>query len=254
MLNAGSVLGWVMLVGLLVDLVAIGVTGAAPPTDGRTLLLLLAAGIGNVVGLLLFFAALRIGKVGILAAIASTEGAMAALLSVVAGERLRAGVIALLTLVLAGVLLSALGPSHPVAGERKVLAAALALGAALGSGGSIYLTGHVSSDLSIAWATLPPRLVGVVAIAIPLALTGRLQRSRRAAPYLVIAGVAEIAGFWSYSAGARQSIAVAAVLASMFASVTVLGAFVLFRERLTRHQLAGVALVAVGVAALAATR
>ena len=44
------------------------------------------------------------------------------------------------------------------------------------------------------------------------------------------------------------------MLASQFAGLAALAAFVLFRERLTRVQLAGVVAIAVGVAVLSALR
>jgi uncharacterized membrane protein len=46
------------------------------------------SGIGNVAGLLLDYAALRIGKLGFVAPILAPEGAIAALISAAAGERL----------------------------------------------------------------------------------------------------------------------------------------------------------------------
>jgi multidrug transporter EmrE-like cation transporter len=52
--------------------------------------------------------------------------------------------------------------------------------------------------------------------------------------------------------GSRHSIAVSAVLASQFAALAAVTAFVLFHERLTRVQLAGIAVIAVGVAVLSA--
>ena len=48
----------------------------------------------------------------------------------------------------------------------------------------------------------------------PLALTGRLEITRRALPLVVASGVCEVLGFYSYTTGARHGIAVAAVLAS----------------------------------------
>jgi drug/metabolite transporter (DMT)-like permease len=59
-----------------------------------------------------------------------------------------------------------------------------------------------------------------------------------------------VVGFWSFSLGAREGIAVASVLASMFAPISAIAAFVVFRERLGRRQIAGIALIALGVAAL----
>ena len=59
-------------------------------------------------------------------------------------------------------------------------------------------------------------------------------------------------GFVCYAVGARDSVAIAAVLGSQFAAVASVAADVLFRERLTRLQLAGAVVIVVGVAALTA--
>jgi drug/metabolite transporter (DMT)-like permease len=83
---------------------------------------------------------------------------------------------------------------------------------------------------------------------LPLALTGRLRLTRAAAPLVVTGGVCEVLGFASFALGARDGLAVAAVLASQFAALAGLAAFLLFCERLSRMQLSGVAIVAVGVA------
>jgi drug/metabolite transporter (DMT)-like permease len=73
---------------------------------------------------------------------------------------------------------------------------------------------------------------------------------RSVLPFLALSGLCEIGGFASYTAGARHSIAIAAVLASQFAALAALLAFALFRERLTRTQVAGIAVVVAGVALL----
>jgi drug/metabolite transporter (DMT)-like permease len=101
---------------------------------------------------------------------------------------------------------------------------------------------------------LPPRVVGVVAVTIPVALSRRLRLTRATLPLVVVAGLAEVVGFASYVAGARHGIAVAAVLASQFAAIASVAAYVLFRERLTRLQFGGVAIIVIGVAALTAIK
>ena len=63
-----------------------------------------------------------------------------------------------------------------------------------------------------------------------------------------------MAGFFSYTLGSRHGLAIAAVLSSQFAVVALAASYVLFGERLSRVQLAGVACVLVGVAALSALR
>ena len=55
----------------------------------------------------------------------------------------------------------------------------------------------------------------------------------------------------SYAVGAREGVAVTSVVASQFAALTVVGAWVVFRERLLTRQVAGVGVLAVGVAFVA---
>ncbi len=64
----------------------------------------------------------------------------------------------------------------------------LALGAASAFGASLYATGRASLDLPIAWAVLPPRLLGVAFVTLPLVVAGRLRLTRAAAPYVVGVG------------------------------------------------------------------
>jgi drug/metabolite transporter (DMT)-like permease len=117
---------------------------------------------------------------------------------------------------------------------------------------SLFATGRAGSLVPPAWAVLPPRLIGVVAIAIPLALRGRLRFPPGSGRLLAIAGVCEVAGFLAFAAGARHGIAVAAVVA------TLTGAFgaglgrLLFGERLQRTQVLGVITIFVGVGTLSA--
>ena len=57
-------------------------------------------------------------------------------------------------------------------------------------------------------------------------------------------------GFLSYTAGAQHGIAIAAVLSSQFAALAAVGAFLLYHERLVRHQTAGVSAIVTGVGVL----
>jgi drug/metabolite transporter (DMT)-like permease len=69
---------------------------------------------------------------------------------------------------------------------------------------------------------------------------------------VVTAGIAEVVGFALFAVGSRHGVAVAAVLASQFAAIAAVAAYFLFRERLTRVQVAGVATIVIGVAVLTA--
>src|SRR6266498_388038 len=250
-----SVLAWVMLTGLAVTLPWAASQGV-PDLDASATFWLTVAGAGNCAGLVLVYSGLRIGKVGVVAPIVSTEGAIAALIAVLAGESLAPGAGAALVVVATGIVL--VGMSQDSSGSRAhahdVRAAFFAGAAALSFGASLYATGHVATDVPVSWAILPPRVIGVLAIAVPLALTARLKLTRSALPLVLVAGVAEVGGFASFALGARHGIAVSAVLASEFGAVAALAAFVLFRERVVRLQVVGIAAIAAGVAVLSALR
>ena len=245
-----AVLAWVMLVGLvLVAPLALG-SGAPDGLHGSLVVWFVLAGAGNVGGLLLAYDAMRLGKVSLVAPITSCEGAIAAVLAVAAGESLGVASGLVLAAIVLGVVLASRTPGD--AGDHPARATALAVGAAGLFGLSLFATAKVSAALPLTWALVPPRLVGVLAVTVPVAARRRLRIERRAVPLVVFSGLCEVGGFASYAEGSRHGIAIAAVLASQFATLTALAAFVLFRERLARLQLAGIALVALSVGVLSA--
>ena len=250
MIGAWSVVAWVMLFGLVANLVVIAV-GPQPGSLGAAdLAWMLVSGLGNAVGLLLEYTALRRGKVGLVTPVTSTEGAIAAVLAVVAGEALGLASAGILAVVALGIVLAGVAPEEPTLEQRKSGAFWLAVLAALSFGVGLYATGHLSASLPVGWTALPPRLVGVAIVTLPLALSRRLKLSRSALPLVAFTGVAEVLGFVCFAFGARHSVAVAAVLGSQFAAVASVVAYFFLRERLTRLQLAGVVLILAGVAAL----
>jgi uncharacterized membrane protein len=253
LIGSWSTLAWVMLTGLLVVGPVALVEGRPESLDRGALTWLVIAGLGNITGLLLVYTGLRIGKVGVIAPISSSEGAVAAVIAVAAGETLGVWTAVGLLIVAVGVVLASRPPAeHEEAGKDDPRAAWFALAAALAFGAGLYATGRASIELPTAWAVLPPRLLGVLLVTIPLAVAGRLRLTRAAVPYVVASGLAEVAGFVSYAIGARHGIAVAAVLASQFAALAAIGAAVLFKERLTRTGVVGVVVIAIGVAVVTA--
>jgi len=230
-------------------------SGVPSQLDVRLLAWLVVIGVSNVGGLLLVYSGLRIGKVGIVAAITSAEGAVAATIAVLTGERLAVGAAMTLALIALGVILASFSREEDAAKRRHDgVAVLLSCGAALLFGVGLYAAGRVSTELPLSWVLLPPRVVGVVVVALPLLLVGKLRFSREAAPYVIAAGIAEIIGLGSYTVGARHGIAISAVLGSQFAALSAIVAFFLFRERLARVQLVGVTAIIVGVAALTVLR
>jgi drug/metabolite transporter (DMT)-like permease len=128
------------------------------------------------------------------------------------------------------------------------------MSAALAFGASLYATGRAGAELPVSWVVLSARAIGVVALALPLALARRLEITRPAVPLVVASGVCEVLGFYSYTVGARHSIAVAAVLASQVGGLAALGGYLMFDERLSRKRTVGVCTMLAGVAVLSALR
>jgi drug/metabolite transporter (DMT)-like permease len=251
MLGAGTVLAWVMLTGLAIALPAALATGVPHGLDRGVGAWLLLSGAMNVAGLALVYEALRIGKVGIVSPLASTEGAIAALLAVLAGEALGIPTALLLILIALGIVLAAHpAEEHQVDHLQPGKATLMAIGAAATFGVGLYASGRVSDLLPVAWVILPARVLGTVFVALPIAVQGKLRLTREAAPLVAVAGLCEITGMASYAIGARHGIAVAAVLASQFAAVAAIGAYVMFHERLSRVQRTGAIVILVGVAFL----
>jgi drug/metabolite transporter (DMT)-like permease len=251
-LGALPTLAWVMAIGLVIVLPFVIVAGSLP--TGSEAGWLFVAGAGNIIGLVCEYTAVRSGKVGVVASIASTEGAVAAVLSAIAGEPISAAVAAVLALVAVGIVLASLEQSDDVGERWATKAVVLAFGAALSFGISLYAVGHVSGDVEIAWLLLPARLVGVAVITLPLAARSGMRIAKSAAPLVTAAGVAEVVGVASFAWGARDSIGIASVLGSQFAAISALGAFLFFGERLRRLQVVGVAAIVVGVGMLAVIR
>lgn len=253
-LGAIPTLAWVMAIGFVIVIPFVSVAGSLP--TGTQAGWLFVAGAGNIIGLVCEYTAVRSGKVGVVAAIASTEGAVAALLSAIAGEPISATVAAVLALIAAGIVLASLEQSEEVVDRDRwaTKAVVLAFGAALSFGISLYAVGHVSGDVEFAWLLLPARLVGVAVITLPLAVRGGLRIAKSAAPLVLAAGVAEVVGVASFAWGARDSIGIASVLGSQFAAISAVGAFVFFGERLRKLQVLGVAAIVVGVGMLAVLR
>jgi drug/metabolite transporter (DMT)-like permease len=243
-----------MLTGLVVVVPLLVPAGWPRGVGAREIGWLAVSGAGNVGGLLATYSALRIGKASIVSPITSTEGAIAALAAVVAGEHLGASTAALLAVIVAAVIVASRGEDLSAPGAHTRRASVFAAIAALMFGASLFATGRASQSLPLAWALLPPRLLGVTAMTLPLLARRQLAIVRPAVPYVVLSGLCEVAGFASYALGARHGIAIAAVLASQFAAFVVVGSFVVFHERLRAHQIAAILVVVISVATLTAVR
>jgi drug/metabolite transporter (DMT)-like permease len=245
------VLGWVLLIGCTISAPFALASGVPQELNGDHTGWVLAVALGNTIGLLFAYSSLRFGKVGVVAPITSAQGAAAAVIAVLAGEQLAAGAGIALGAIVIGVALSSMARVPDDGGDRREgLAVTFAIAAAVFFGVGLFAMGRLSEDLPVAWVIFPTRLLAVLALTIPLVLAGRLRMTREALPLVVASGVLEVLGLVAYNVGARDGIAVAAVLSSQFAAMAAVAAYFLFRERLARVQVAGVVVIAVGVAVL----
>jgi drug/metabolite transporter (DMT)-like permease len=243
-----------MSLGFVAIAIAAAVSGLPPHVPAATLFWLACAGVASLAGFALASAAFRYGGLAITVPVISTEGAIAAVIAIAAGERLRGIVAAGLVVVATGVLLATRGRDTGAAttrdGTRSVL---LAMACAAVLGLSLYSIGHVSNDVPVVWVILPSRLAGFFLFVLPSAvnrslgggLRTRLRRSDLA--WIVFAEAADLTGLWLYTLGARHSIAVTAVIAAQASPLAVAFACVFLKERLSRMQTVGFAVITAGV-------
>jgi drug/metabolite transporter (DMT)-like permease len=246
-----SVLASVMTIGALITApFALG-SGVPDALGGKELAWLVTSGLANLVGLLLAYSALRVGKVGVVAPITSAQGAAAAIIAMLAGERIAAGSGVMLAVIVGGVALASLSrAAEGTDGEHDGRGAMLAAVAALLFGLGLYASGRLADDLPVAWILFVPRLLGTLVFAAPMALLGRVHMTGRAFRFVLVSGVCEILGLATFTLGAREGIAVTAVISSQFAALAAIVAYFAFGERLRRVQVAGVAAILLGVAVL----
>ena len=253
-IDPASVVGWVMLGGFVIAVPLALAHGVPAALDGSAGAWLALAGAGNVGGLLLAYLAMRAGRVALVAPVLSSEGAMAALIAILVGESIAPRVGVTLAVIVLGIALAAIpgGSGGESDHHRHGHSIVFALGGALAFGASLYAAGRAGSALPTAWVAAAARLVGVPVLALPLALSGRLRLTRTAAPLVLVSGITEVLGFYSYTTGARHGIAIAAVISSQFGALAALVGFLAFGERLSRVQICGVATTVAAVAVLSA--
>jgi drug/metabolite transporter (DMT)-like permease len=224
-------------------------------------LLLGVFGTGQGVVYLLVYRAFAKGKVAVLNPVfASYSGVAALALVVLFGEALGGTQAALLVAVFAGVFVLSLESDslHPgrirlrtTPGLREILAATVLAGV-----WTVSWDRFVHGKSWLAYAA-----VMYVAMAVAIAVSARLQKvqltvgKRSAWKFLVAIGCAEVAAYISISYGFSRSshASVVALVSGSFSVPAVLLAWLFLKERVSRYQLAGIAVIVLGVGLLALT-
>ncbi len=251
---------WVLTVGFAIAAVAGLVAGQADDLrdglDLRSGALLAVASVGVVGGLRTVASALAKGRLSIVAPIASSQGAVAAGIAILLGEEVAAGVLVGLAAVAIGVIVVASGRSAE--GDAPGEAGVAVIGLALLACGFFSLTlvagGPAGEELGAFSVAAVTRLVGVLVLGLPLLLAGRLGAGRGDAPLLLVAGLLDVGGYLAFLIAAGDGVAVPSVLAGQSAAIAAVLGVALLGERLRRPQVAGIALVLLGVLVVSLAR
>lgn len=255
-IGALTTFAYAQLSGVAVLTVAVMVVGAPTSISLNLWLILLGIGIVGAGAYLLLYSSLQVGPVAVASPIASTNGAVAAVLGIVLlHEPLgKAGVVGL-GLITVGVVSSSVNLSNlrELAADKAAIApgAALAILASFTLGSVMFSLKVFGEAISLLMLILAVRTVGgLLSILI-------LARSDSGIPtdlllQLIAIGIIDAAAFVCFVLGLRTGrVAIVGPISSLFAVVTVLSAWVFSKETLTTTQRMGIVLVLVGVPLLA---
>jgi drug/metabolite transporter (DMT)-like permease len=232
-------------VGLLVALAFVG------DVNGTSFRFGLLAGIGGAAGLALFYWALSIGTMSIVAPIAACSALVPFSLALARGERPSALALGGAALALVGIVVASLEEQRTKVPERG-RAIVVAVGSAIGIGVFAYFLGRGGQAGSAFSTLLGARvvsfglLVAALAVArVPLGLgSGVLAQT-------AVVGIGDLAANGLFALAAHRGLlAIVAVLGSVYPIATVLLAHAIHGERITRTQQLGIAAAFVGVAAV----
>jgi drug/metabolite transporter (DMT)-like permease len=250
----------VILVLLLIQLGGFAVIGAitlatrpAWFTDNGDALLALGGGLAGVLGLGLFYRALAIGTMSVVAPISASGVALPVVVGLATGDRPSPIAAAGLAAIVVGVILASREVHEDEdaarAGRASVL---LALASAVGFGAFFALTDAPADDSKM-WTLVLARGAALpFLIALVVAHRPRLPAPRLGLGIALVGTIDLAATALIVVANTKGDLSVVSVLGSMYPVTTVLLAAAFLHERLLPPQLAGVGLALGGVALVAA--
>jgi len=237
--------------GFVVLLAALAVESGG--LDGRSFRLGLLAGLGGGVGLAAFYRALALGTMSIVSPLAACGALVPFTIALATGERPPGFAVVGALVALAGAVLASVEERRGASPERG-RAIVLAIAAALALGLFTYFLGLGSREGNVL-STLIGARVGSLSLLVLLALSLRapLWLPRASLATVAAVGLCDVTAnaLFALAAG-RGLLALVAVLGSLYPVMTVVLAHVVLGERLTRLQIAGVAIALTGVALLSA--
>ena len=252
LLNRRHPLASVLLVGQFAALFAAALlvvfSGDAVP-DRHSILIACVAGAGNIGGLACLLKAAQYGSVSIVAAIGALGTALPVVIGVTTGDALSPFQVAGIVCAVVGAVLAAQRSDHAHLDRAGVL---WSLVAAAFFG--VFLAAlPEAAEGGTAWALLDARIaVCVFLVAGVFVLRAEVTAPGRDFPLMTVPGLLLLAGTLMYAEATSRGLrSVSAVLASLATVVTAALAFVVWHERLSWVQWAGIAVATLGVVLLA---
>jgi drug/metabolite transporter (DMT)-like permease len=245
-----TVIVCVQLLTLAISALLVLVSGDPfPAADAATASVL--AGCSGVAGLTIFYRALAIGTMSVVAPIGATGVALPLVVGLAGGDSPAPAQAAGLAAAVAGVLLASREPRQN-APTRHTRGAGLAGLAALGFGG-YFIAAHTGARGGVPWLLLLSHAAILpVAVAAPW-IRGAELPARSDLPALVGIGTVDLAATALYGVANRHGqLSIVAVVGSLYPLTTLLLARRFLHERIARSQAVGISLALGGVALIAA--
>jgi drug/metabolite transporter (DMT)-like permease len=222
----------------------------APP-GGWDLLLLIVTGIATAAGLVMFYKALAIGTMSVVAPIIAAEVLIPVTAGILLGERPGLHAYAGMVLTVGGVVLISRTPRKERQDRNARKAVLLAVLTAVAWGFMLLIYGTTGKENPV-WAVFDTRATSAVVLAGYVLLSGRgLSLKGQNVPVLAVVGILlALANFLFIIASGIGYLSVTSILGSLSPVVVTAYAQLLLHERLVARQWAGFAAVFAGIVLL----
>lgn len=246
----------VLLLTELGGLIVIGAVVAATTPEmfsREDAIMSMAAGLIGTAALGLFYRALAIGTMSVVAPITATGAVIPVIVGLATGDALSVVQVGGLAVVLVGVVLASREQSSVEApSEEQRRSIVLAVAAAVGFG-LFFLLSHPPAEESVGWTVFFLRLAQVPVVAGIWLWLGAQRPGPKLTTVLLCAGTLDLGATALLAlANSGGEVSIVSVLTSTYPVVTVLLAAVVLHERLLRSQYVGIVLTLAGIGAAVA--
>ncbi len=252
--DAASATAWGAIGGAVVLAPVIVAFGPAVPSGGEFAEAIPVA-LCTLGGNMALFAAMRRGRIALVAPLAALYGPFAALLAVLGGESISATVAASFALVIVGMTL--IVSARQEAEEASLAhgsAIAFALLAAVMLGVGLVGATDVGGRIGGMWMLAVVEVLGALVFGLPLLVRARLAFVRETIVWNTAGSCVTSVGYLTYIAVSdRYGVAITATLTSLQCVIGALLSAWTLRERLDARQIAGGVAIAAALTLLAAT-